>query len=424
MPPINTSTKAMQPLMIAIVFLCVLSGHILSPVTTSTDSYWSVPIALGILRDGKVDVNEYESLKQPRHDYRIIKVGDREQSYFPLSTHMFAVPVVALCMLWQDKDQILKNRLFIEKATASIIVALTAIFIYLIARRTLDTKWSFILVIIFAYCTPAWSTASRALWQHGPSMLMLAISLYLLLKPDLNRRTFFFLGVTLALSYVLRPTNSISVLVLATFVLFYYPSNFPAFVLGGSIVAVSFVVINLHIYNQLLPPYYSSGRLYLHSQVWKALIGNLVSPSRGLLVYCPVFLGSIYGLYLKLRNRQPREIAPFLAAIIIVHWFAISCYPHWWAGYSFGPRFFSDLVPYFVYFLIPVCGEISDSLAARKIILGMLFFVLVLSSFFIHFRGATDRRTWEWNSTPINVDADPSRLWSWRDLQFMRGLSE
>jgi len=44
-------------------------------------------------------------------------------------------------------------------------------------------------------------------------------------------------------------------------------------------------------------------------------------------------------------------------------------------------------------------------------------------SFTIHFRGAHRRSAWDWNSQPVDVDVDPTRIWDWRDPQFLRGLT-
>ena len=47
-------------------------------------------------------------------------------------------------------------------------------------------------------------------------------------------------------------------------------------------------------------------------------------------------------------------IAPWLAALALLHWIAMSAYvANWWAGQCYGPRFFTDLTPVFVLFLIP-----------------------------------------------------------------------
>ena len=36
--------------------------------------------------------------------------------------------------------------------------------------------------------------------------------------------------------------------------------------------------------------------------------------------------------------------------------------------------------------------------------------------------GGADPRAARWNKYPVNVDDDPSRVWNWRDPQFLRAV--
>jgi hypothetical protein len=61
--------------------------------------------------------------------------------------------------------------------------------IFLVADLGLDSlaqrqrrRWAFAVAMVFAFGTAAWSTASRGLWQHGPSMLCLAVAAYLAMR--------------------------------------------------------------------------------------------------------------------------------------------------------------------------------------------------------------------------------------------------
>ena len=47
----------------------------------------------------------------------------------------------------------------IERVTSSIVVGLTAVLLYLLARRSLRVPGSLLVALIFAFCTAAWSTA-------------------------------------------------------------------------------------------------------------------------------------------------------------------------------------------------------------------------------------------------------------------------
>ena len=95
---------------------------------------------------------------------------------YPIGASLVALPVVFAL----DAAGVVLADGKIERVTASIVVALTAVLLYLLARRSLGVTGSLVVALIFAFCTAAWSTATRALWQHGPSMLMLTLGLWIL----------------------------------------------------------------------------------------------------------------------------------------------------------------------------------------------------------------------------------------------------
>jgi hypothetical protein len=45
--------------------------------------------------------------------------------------------------------------------------------------------------------------------------------------------------------------------------------------------------------------------------------------------------------------------------------------------------------------------------------------ILICASAFVHGVGALSPSADDWNREPVNVDADPTRLWDWRDPQFL-----
>ena len=86
---------------------------------------------------------------------------------------------------------------------------------------------------------------------------------------------------------------------------------------------------------------------------FEALIGQWLSPSRGLFVFSPILLLAIGGVVLKIRRQQWQPLDTLLISIIGLHWIVISLWCNWWVGVSFGPRIWSDMLPYLVYFIIP-----------------------------------------------------------------------
>jgi len=425
------------------IFLGVLLVHVSSRNITSTDSIWSIHTAMSIIQEGNTDLDEYQALiaGTPNHDYAIENRNGHLYTPYPIGASLAAVPFVwvidrlsAFASPVRFADYLQHARpeeteLFI----ASLIVALTTVVIYGMARLFLDQRRALVLVVVFAFCTSAWSTASRALWQHGPSMLMLALALYLILlakeRPFLSQ----FVAVPLALAYVTRPTNSLSVLVLTIYVFMYYRRYFVRYLLWALLIAVPFIAFNLSIYHTLLSDYYRSYQDFAVSGAFfEAFAGLLVSPSRGLLLYSPVFLFALWGVWLNLRRGGFYRLDLFLCAIVLLHMAILAIWPLWWGGWSYGPRMLTDLLPYLMYWLIPVVAVLfgfdhshyqMPSLPASKTPgLKLAFIALAGFSFVVHFRGANIQETFDWNRYPANVDAYPQRLWDWRDIQFLRGI--
>jgi len=109
-----------------------------------------------------------------------------------------------------------------------------------------------------------------------------------------------------------------------------------------------------------------------------------------------------------------------LAAVVGLHWLVICSFPHWWGGHSVGPRFFSDMVPYLLYFFGLTLTRL-DSLPRRsRAFAGWALTVAVAFSFFVAYRAANNLGPYAWNSVPVNVDVEPSRIWDWEDPQFLR----
>jgi len=317
----------------------------------------------------------------------------------------------------------------IEKLSASNIIALSSVLIYLIGRLLFEErKYAVLIAFIFAFCTSAWSTASRALWQHGPSMFLLAVSLYLLLlaryKPKYESWAIRLVSLPLMFSYVVRPTNSISILILTIFIFIRYRKHFLSYCLWSMLVVIPFFMYNFHIYNSLLSPYYLPNNQLgeLNSQLFEALAGTLFSPSRGLFIFSPVLLFSIYGIVLKSKNKQIDSLDYSLIVIIFFHWIISSSHPHWWGGHSYGPRYFSEMIPYFIYFLVPTFVTIPKLTGMKKFGVVLILVSSITMSFLVHYRGATSEEVYAWNAGPVNIDVDPLRAWDWRDIQFLRGI--
>jgi hypothetical protein len=399
------------------VLVTVFSTHVGSPVITPFDSLWTIPTARSIIRHGDTNLDEHRKRIAALGLYQIDLVRGHYYSLFPIGCSILAIPVVAPL----DLAQVRLTDGQVEKLVASIVVALTAMLLYLVARRSLATAPALAITFVFAFCTAAWSTASRALWPHGPSMLMLALALWLLVRAERTPSMARFASLPLAFSYVVRPTNAVSIAVLTLFVSLRHPRHFVRYLLWSLPVAVPFVVFDLVVYGAIVPWYYSPGRIGHTSTYGEALAGNLVSPGRGLFVFSPILLLAVWGAWLALRRRDGLGLCALV--IVVLHWATVSSFPHWWAGHSYGNRYLSDVLPLLVYLMVPAVSALPGLPPGRRASIGIGCALLALASLAIHARGATTLRVYEWNRVPVDIDVAPARLWDWRDPQFLRGLA-
>lgn len=433
----NFVTMSAAPALIAVIVFALYL--VKSDNLQTSDPIWAPHLLASLIYDGDPFLDEYREWIEQSDYYAVIKVGERLDTLFPLGGPLLSIaPTLVLdAVLPQLRGTTLQEFLLatppgdpavqrIQLINASLIVALSAAVIYLISREYLPPTYALIAVAVYAFGTSAYSTASRAMWQHGPSMLMVSITLLLLIKARHRPALIPYAALPLAAAYIVRPTNVISVVVVSIYVLFCYRRQFVPFALLGLLAAAPFVLSNLLLYDNWLSPYYLASRLKFSPTMFEALLGNLVSPARGILIFSPVFLMIPVGAGLRAWRKRWTLLDWTILAILALHWLVISSFPHWWAGHSFGPRFFSDVLPYAVYFLIAILEEISSAQSTARLRggLGIGFGLLALASIAIHYRGVVSPATLGWNNVPLNVDENPERLWDWTDIQFLRGLDD
>ena len=446
-----------------LIFFLVFVVQALSPRTASGDSRWTVPEALNMIQHGHSYLDEYIDLIRRDRYYAVECVGPGGRvlditdgscpghyyNSFPASVAALsapfllslrvAAPVVAhiapagVVRAHPELGSLLAGDLVaahavVEEWIASFFVALTAVVMYAIGRRFVSDRQAVLLALVFAFATPEWSSGSRAFGQHAPSAFLIALTIYLFVAAEKKPTLAGYAGLTVAAAYAVRPTNSLLAIFALVYVAKRYRGELWRFLLWTLPVAVPFLIYNFTVYHGIFSPYYTehpeaalSGGLA--GQIAAALAGQLISPSRGVLIFTPVLVASIYGMVVAWKRRWEWPLSGYLIVWTIAHWILISVYVgFWWAGHSYGPRWFTDLMPVFVFFLIPAIQAWKGFAAGPRRAGAAAFCVLAAASVFIHARGAWSLAAQDWNGSPVDVDQNPARVWDWSDPQFLRGL--
>lgn len=434
-------------LLMAIVF----AADVASPSGMTADSLHQVGVAVSMVHFHSIGLDYL--FAHPQNAVNTTVVHGHVYPLFPWGGTLFAVPwvvgydilhklgigggSVALVRSGHDWE--------IQVLSMSAVVAVTAAFIYAISMRVLTIeplrrrkRWAFAVALVFSFCTPAWSTASRSLWEHGPSMLFLAVAVLLALRANAGESGWAGIGVSLGCAYAMRPTDAIPIAILGLWVVVWHPKRVLNVVAGAIPPMAVLLGVDYVAYRQFLTPYYTQGQSFGVGRTFKtALAGNLISPGRGLFIYVPLVVLSGVGLVVLRKARQLNPLWVALAVIPVVHWLVISGFKHWWAGDSYGPRLFTDMMPILAALALPAVDRLAEwrnalrrtdefrpaggRLAWQRFASAFVGIAIVWS-FAVHAQGATLRSAWCWNNEPSDVDVHPSKVWSWSDPQFARGI--
>jgi hypothetical protein len=395
-----------------------------------------------MIYERNLDLDEYSNVIQKNENYGIWKGSEHVYNYFPIGVSIIALPFVfageyvfeLALLINPDLKTNLQQKGFtlinvtnyyyvVEYFIASVIVGLCACLMFFIARRYLNIGQALLLTFVFAFCTSLWSVAGRALWMHGPLILALLYAIYLLTKEEIKISNVVTLGVVLAFTFIIRPTGLIFFAGVLFYLFTFNKKLAAAYLTSGLVIFLGFFLLNYSIYGTALSPYYQyyfnllSGSGF--PNVGEALMGNLFSPGKGLIIFTPVILFSVFGVYLKIKAKEFSKFDLSLTLIFIAHFIAISLVRKWWDGWSYGPRYISDVLPVLMYFMIFFFKYFSTIKYKRAV--SIAFVLLTLISLYIHTKGALSYRVWvEWNGKPDDVDSHPERVWDWKDPPFLR----
>lgn len=313
----------------------------------------------------------------------------------------------------------------IQTGLASLLMAALAVVFFLTSRLVLPVGWSIAITIAGALGTQIWSTATRALWAHTWLIFLLGFVVLMLVAHEVKgwRLRPIVLATLLSWTFFVRPTAIVPIIVVSAYMVLYQRELFLRYAVTGALWLLLFVIYSWHYFGQLFPNYYHLGAQLNIRSLLIAVAGNLVSPSRGVLVFVPwlLFVGF---LLIRYRSQIPsRRLVILSVSVIVLHLILVSTFPIWWAGYSFGPRFLTDVVPWFVLLAIMgVKGMLTSyehhSSAFYKGAQVLAGAIILAVSIFIHARGATAPATAMWNTRP-SIDEHPERVWDWRDPQFL-----
>jgi hypothetical protein len=403
----------------------------------------TVPASLlpfSILENHNLYLDQFSSYFETNFEraYWVAVVDGHYLSIYPIVTPVLLAPFYILPFLLMKLVHIpidMFNPGFVvivkimEKLSASMIASVSVIFVFLSVRELITKRTAIIVALVFAFATNTWTISSQGLWQHGLVELFLAMSIYLVLinEKKASYKRIICLGIISGLFGFNRPVDSILLISIIYYILSLRDRRIAYYFCAMFISGVPFLIYNLHYFGSL----FGGMNLLLGSfngpsGLIMPFMGLLISPSRGLFVYTPILLFSILG-YLRifqLTNSRIRDFLFILGISILALIIVYASFGMWWAGWSYGPRFLTGMLPALAVFLGLYVRDINfDIRNKRNLIVICIFSILLVWSIFAQFVGAFYYTSGGWDADP-NVDLHPERVWDWKDTQIMWSFNE
>ncbi|SFV50056.1 hypothetical protein MNB_SV-6-407 [hydrothermal vent metagenome] len=407
-------------LLLIVLFIFILVNR--SPVSrTSSDPRGSLLLSQVIIENKSIKLDKY---KDDRYGNVVYKKNEHYYYYFPIGTSISSIPFVwfETQILDNDMNNIADDQVA-QKMIASVIAVFIFVLLYLIASMYLDSKTSIAVAFIFYLSTSLSSTLGQALWSQDFASLYALLSVYLTLEIIKENRDKYWipLGLALFMAYLTRPTMSLLSIALILF-LFFNNKRYVAIKTAGlvGLLLGLFMAFSFHEFNQPLPDYYLPKRLSSQT-FWTAFYGNLFSPARGLFIFSPILFLFIFNVSNTYKVFKQDKTLTIILIWIILHLIIVSKFPHWWAGYSYGARFMTDILPaIFLLLIILLKYTFQEKLLIKNILLYLFLLITIpLSIYFNTIQGLYNVYSGViWNANP-SIDKYPAYLFDWEYPQFL-----
>lgn len=415
---------ALRQYVLLFVFLSAVYHSNLRPVA-SGDSLPASLIPFSILLDGSITLDRFGPYMNEHVWYSsfvLHKTGRHWYSFYPIAGPVLATPLYLPIAFvpWigqQPPGTLISIARVAEKVVAVALAAAAAIFLLLLLRRLTSDRTAWMLTLLFALGTGNWSTSSQALWQHTFGQLAIIGCLYSIERwsaSDSESRWYWIAGVFAACALAIRPTNLalmpalLLVLWLRPTRLMHYVRVFVPPVLAAALIAA----YNYAVFHRISGGYQAR----LDGDLFGGLLGILLSPGRGLLIYTPIAIFALAAFAPRARESREQHRLVVIAASVfsLVHIAFIAKWGAWWGGYCWGPRLLTEICAP-VMILMAVGQQAIRWRGLKWGFAGIAAYCCLIQAL-----GVYCYPKGRWDHLPVSVNHDPARLWNWADNPVIR----
>lgn len=389
------------------IFFIIFLLAFISPVRYHAgDSRFTLLTAQAILQNHTLALDNYCE-KINCNNGRLIKDGKHYYYYFPLGNSLVSLPFVYVANMFNYDMTDRYDEYKIQEFLVGVCCCLIFLMLLKISGLFYNEKISLIISCVFFFSTLLSSTLLSALWSHNFAVLFSFCVVYMLLTKPKNY--ILLSAIFLILGYMCRPTVSLFFIFSFLFILRYSVYNALKLAFYYFIFFAAFYLLCSCYFSTGLPPYYLPSRLH-NDDIITALLGNTVSPSRGLFVFMP-FLATMF--LFKIRNTF-KDWWILGIGWPILHIVSVCTYPVWWGQMSFGPRLLVDCMPGIFILFLNFWPNFNENKIKIFIFFTAIFISVYLNSYVGRFRidSAITWNHYHLEGNELQTDRKVFFLWS------------
>jgi hypothetical protein len=372
--------------------------------------------------------------------YHWTKRGNAIYYGYPLGSTILSLPFVeryhsrGLTLFHPDGRPNAVAEEELQQRIAARVSALIVVLFYILARFFCSPIVSLLIAAGFAFGSPVWSTLSRSLWSHTWMVFWLTVGIVLLAarrrvtEPSWRTDLLFGIGLGTALFWTVfvRAQGVFSAFAIGIYLLLHHRRLLLTTFIAGALWSAALVAASLSYFGTPMPPSVYSPDSIDGQDILNRFAWLMISPTRGLLVYCP-YIG-VVGLMLLGYRKYLSDAGLLLPAglAVLAHTALFSCYNGWHGGSSYGPRYFCDVLPWYALATAIAVRAMQNAPAPtiswRKLAAISALVICFSWGMFVHYRGANSTGAWFWNHRAVAV-GEAAAVKEWQHPQFLAGLT-
>ncbi len=284
-----------------------------------------------------------------------------------------SLPVVGLGFALDGRFNVFGWAMLFSELFVALCNAAAAYLVYKLASLYFVRRTATFVAFAYAFSTIAWPFATY-FFESDVSAMLDVLGVYLAIRMvrsgSARLATSVLCGAVLGTALTVDYLNILLVPIVSLFLLYAFRENLAGILgrLAGLLLAAAAGVVLLAIYNQAAfgNPLVTTEQAYQHTSslfgsfsypILSGLYLDLLSPMRGIFVYCPILVLGVAGFYLLSKRPELASEGILLAACFLAFLIPYSMWYDAAGGEGFGQRFLIPVIP----FLLLPSGFVIES---------------------------------------------------------------